>query len=307
MERHTGPAPADPRHHQSRHPVESRRRRPHRDLLFRQRLRHQPGASHLGRSRAAPHRHPGSGRRRHRDTRAPAIRCIITKSILWWPISPNPNSDSGRVPRRQTPLSGRRPPDPREDARRASRSAGYGRLLERRRAHASAHHGSMAYLVRHLKPDGMLAFNITNRYLDLEPVVAEAASANGFSGIVVDDDGAEEDYLSPSTWVLLSRILRYSNTRISRTNTSQQTQTQTGLSRLDRRLQQYHPDPSKMTPLRRHHFPERLPAVSGAAADRQDHSAVVRRIGRGVERRDAVFPACAAGRIRVRARLHPLS
>jgi hypothetical protein len=60
-------------------------------------------------------------------------------------------------------------------------------------------------LVRHLNPGGMLAFNITNRYLDLAPVIAEAAAANGFAGIVVDDAGEQEDYLSPSAWVLLSR------------------------------------------------------------------------------------------------------
>ncbi len=59
--------------------------------------------------------------------------------------------------------------------------------------------------VRHLNPDGILAFNITNRYLNLAPVVAEAASANGFTGIVVDDAGEQEDYYSPSDWILLSR------------------------------------------------------------------------------------------------------
>jgi len=62
-------------------------------------------------------------------------------------------------------------------------------------------------LVRHLKPDGVLAFNITNRYLDLAPVVAELAAANGFTGIVVDDAGEEEDYYSNSAWILLSRDL----------------------------------------------------------------------------------------------------
>jgi hypothetical protein len=60
-------------------------------------------------------------------------------------------------------------------------------------------------LVRHLNPGGILAFNITNRYLDLSPVVAEAAAANGFTGIVVDDAGEEQDYYSPSSWILLSR------------------------------------------------------------------------------------------------------
>jgi len=58
---------------------------------------------------------------------------------------------------------------------------------------------------RHLNPDGILAVHITNRYLDLAPVVAEAAATNGFTGIVVDDAGDDEDYYSPSTWVLLSR------------------------------------------------------------------------------------------------------
>jgi len=61
-------------------------------------------------------------------------------------------------------------------------------------------------LVRHLNADGVLAFNITNRYLDLAPVVAEAAAANGFTGILVDDAGEEQDYYSPSDWVLLTRV-----------------------------------------------------------------------------------------------------
>ena len=61
-------------------------------------------------------------------------------------------------------------------------------------------------LMRHLNPDSILAFNITNRYLDLAPVVAEAAAANGFTGIVVDDAGEQEDYYSQSSWILLSRV-----------------------------------------------------------------------------------------------------
>jgi hypothetical protein len=60
--------------------------------------------------------------------------------------------------------------------------------------------------LRHLNPAGVLAIHITNRYLDLAPVVAEAAAVNGLTGIVVDDAGEEEDYYSPSTWTLLSRV-----------------------------------------------------------------------------------------------------
>ena len=59
--------------------------------------------------------------------------------------------------------------------------------------------------LRHLNPKGILAINITNRYLNLEPVVAQAAHANGFQGIVVDDAGEDENYFSPSIWALLSR------------------------------------------------------------------------------------------------------
>lgn len=57
---------------------------------------------------------------------------------------------------------------------------------------------------RHLKSSGVLAINISNRYLDLEPVVARASDELGWTGRVVYDDAEEEDYYSPSTWVLLS-------------------------------------------------------------------------------------------------------
>src|SRR5271166_370213 len=64
---------------------------------------------------------------------------------------------------------------------------------------------------------------------------------------------------------------------------------------------------SNNAPLRDHYFPERLPAVSGAASHCQDHSALVRRFGRRLERRDAVFPTGPAGRIRLCALLHSIS
>jgi spermidine synthase len=58
---------------------------------------------------------------------------------------------------------------------------------------------------RHLKAGGVLGINISNRYLNLEPVVAQAALELGWTGVVVADDEPEEDYYSPSTWVLLCR------------------------------------------------------------------------------------------------------
>ncbi len=57
---------------------------------------------------------------------------------------------------------------------------------------------------RHLKPAGILALHISNRYLDLEPVCLGSALALGKLAMVVDDDGEEAPYFSSSTWVLLT-------------------------------------------------------------------------------------------------------
>ena len=59
--------------------------------------------------------------------------------------------------------------------------------------------------LRHLKPDGILIFNISNRYLDLEPVVSQAGHEAGFTGITVFDEGDAETYYTGSTWMVLSR------------------------------------------------------------------------------------------------------
>jgi len=58
--------------------------------------------------------------------------------------------------------------------------------------------------LRHLKPNGILAVHISNRYLDLKPVVAQAMSEIGWRGRVIEDDGAEEPYYTGTTWTILS-------------------------------------------------------------------------------------------------------
>jgi spermidine synthase len=58
--------------------------------------------------------------------------------------------------------------------------------------------------LRHLKPDGVLGINISNRYLDLEPVVTRAAQEIGWSGVTVFDEGTLEPYYTSSTWMILS-------------------------------------------------------------------------------------------------------
>ena len=57
---------------------------------------------------------------------------------------------------------------------------------------------------RHLKPDGILAINISNTYLDLEPVMERAANAFGKVGLVYHFTAAEDDTFCYScSWALM--------------------------------------------------------------------------------------------------------
>ncbi len=57
---------------------------------------------------------------------------------------------------------------------------------------------------RHLKPDGVLAVHVSNRYLDLKPVVRQLADRFKRSSIVVDTDDGDGDGTFGSTWVLVT-------------------------------------------------------------------------------------------------------
>jgi hypothetical protein len=57
-----------------------------------------------------------------------------------------------------------------------------------------------------LKPDGLLALHISNRYLRLEPVVAALADDLGLGGrLLMDDDASDTPGALSATWVLLAR------------------------------------------------------------------------------------------------------
>jgi SAM-dependent methyltransferase len=69
--------------------------------------------------------------------------------------------------------------------------------------HLVSHEAFQIYF-RHLKPEGILAVNISNRYLDLRPVIASAAAALGKTALVFDYMPTEEDLLClPCTWALV--------------------------------------------------------------------------------------------------------
>jgi hypothetical protein len=63
--------------------------------------------------------------------------------------------------------------------------------------------------LRHLKPDGVLIVNISNRYLDLEPVVGKAAGEIGWHGLIVDDEGTEQPYYTSSTFIVLAHSAKF--------------------------------------------------------------------------------------------------
>jgi SAM-dependent methyltransferase len=66
---------------------------------------------------------------------------------------------------------------------------------------------ALGIYLRHVKPDGIVAFHVSNRFLDLIPVVARLASENGAHAVLVNDDPEDEDesLRSRSDWVLVSR------------------------------------------------------------------------------------------------------
>jgi spermidine synthase len=67
---------------------------------------------------------------------------------------------------------------------------------------------ALALYLRHVKPDGIVAFHVSNRFLELVPVVARLARENGAHAVVVYEGEEESDSRTQSDWVLVSRDLK---------------------------------------------------------------------------------------------------
>jgi SAM-dependent methyltransferase len=63
---------------------------------------------------------------------------------------------------------------------------------------------AFAVYFRHLKPGGILAVHISNRYLDLKPVLKEAETRFGKIARIVDDESDSERGIYGTTWVLFA-------------------------------------------------------------------------------------------------------
>ncbi|HUQ24282.1 MAG TPA: fused MFS/spermidine synthase [Burkholderiales bacterium] len=66
---------------------------------------------------------------------------------------------------------------------------------------------ALGIFLKHVKPDGIVAFHVSNRFLDLIPVVARIAREQGAHAVLVRDDPEDEDdsLRSRTDWVLVSR------------------------------------------------------------------------------------------------------
>jgi SAM-dependent methyltransferase len=66
---------------------------------------------------------------------------------------------------------------------------------------------ALGIYLRHVKPDGIVAFHVSNRFLDLIPVVARLAKEISAHAVLVTDDPDDEDesLRSRTDWVLVSR------------------------------------------------------------------------------------------------------
>jgi len=64
---------------------------------------------------------------------------------------------------------------------------------------------AFATYARVTKPDGVIAFHLSNRYLDLPPVVEQIARDAGFHAVLVADRPSASDLTAASDWVLVTR------------------------------------------------------------------------------------------------------
>jgi hypothetical protein len=63
---------------------------------------------------------------------------------------------------------------------------------------------AMDVYLRHMQPSGVIAFHVSNRYLELAPVVDKIARAKGLHAALVDDEPTNS-HLDTTDWVLVSR------------------------------------------------------------------------------------------------------
>lgn len=69
-------------------------------------------------------------------------------------------------------------------------------------------HQAMGIYLKHMKPDGVIAFHVTNRFLHLAPVVKRIADEHGLHTLLVTDDPDDSSDYAKTDWVLVTRNAR---------------------------------------------------------------------------------------------------
>ena len=64
---------------------------------------------------------------------------------------------------------------------------------------------ALQVFLKHIKPDGAVAFHVTNRYLRLAPVVKQLAEEAGYEAVLITDDAEDDKYLSRTDWVIVTK------------------------------------------------------------------------------------------------------
>jgi hypothetical protein len=63
---------------------------------------------------------------------------------------------------------------------------------------------ALALYRRHLQADGVIAFHVSNQYIDLEPVVAAIAANGGLRALSVHSHGDDQNGLDYADWILVT-------------------------------------------------------------------------------------------------------
>lgn len=68
---------------------------------------------------------------------------------------------------------------------------------------------AMALYLEHLAPDGILALHVTNKYIDLMPVVKTLADQMGLESVVIEQEGDRAQGLNAADWILITRNMPF--------------------------------------------------------------------------------------------------
>ena len=74
---------------------------------------------------------------------------------------------------------------------------------------------ALSVYLRHIQPEGVVAFHVTNRYLRLAPVVRQIAEEAGYRAVLIEDEPTDDPrgLMALSDWVLVTKNERLLSSR----------------------------------------------------------------------------------------------